>query len=77
MQRHIPDSIKEEQEIVPGGDLRRQGNQWLRKAWDSSKCFRVPREAECRKVVGQLVNLLDICIFDQLVCFLYRICLYH
>ena len=61
MQEQLPDSCKEDQELVPGGDLCLLGNQWLRKAWDSSECVRVPREAEVRKVVGQLHNILDLC----------------
>ena len=61
IESHIPDYCKEEQELVPGGDLRCGGNSWLRKAFEASKVQRVPREAEVRKVVHQLVNILDIC----------------
>ena len=61
MQRHLPSTCKEDQELVPGGDLRFQGNTWLRKAFDRSKIKRVPREPEVRKVLTQLVKLEDIC----------------
>lgn len=62
MQRNIPlDVVREEQELVPGGDLRKQGNAWLRAAWHESKVKRIPREGEIRKVIGQLANIHDIC----------------
>ena len=61
MQEALPDSCREEQELVPGGDLRLLGNAWLRQAWEASKIERVPREAEVRKVVHQLINLVDVC----------------
>lgn len=64
MQSQLPPSIKENQESVPGGDLRLTGNSWLRKAFDDARCIRVPREAEVRRVIGQLTNILDICPFD-------------
>lgn len=60
IQKSIPDSCKEDHELVPGGDLRCAGNQWLRRAFQDSKVQRVPREGEVRKVIGQLTNLLDI-----------------
>ena len=62
MQKHMPESCKEEQELVPGGDLRISGNSWLRRAFDESRSQRVPREGEVRRVVHQLVNILDICL---------------
>ena len=55
------DTIKEEEELVPGGDLRIKMNQWLRKAWTKSKASRVPREAEFRKVVRILTMRYSIC----------------
>ena len=61
MRIHLPDDCKEEQELLPGGDLRLGGNAWLRKAFDASRVRRVPREAEVRKVVHQLVNIVDVC----------------
>ena len=35
VERYMPDpaTIQEEQELVPGGDIRILGNAWLRKAW--------------------------------------------
>lgn len=64
MEKHIPRSCKEDQFLIPGGDLRRLGNQWLRKAFDEAKVNRTPREGEVRKVIGQLSNILDICRSD-------------
>lgn len=62
MFRHLPAWCREEQELAPGGDLRLAGNAWLRKVWDGCpKIKRVPREPEFRKVVYQLVHLVDIC----------------
>ena len=65
MEKHLPESAKEDQELVPGGDLRILGNAWLRTAWDQSKVERVPRESEIRKVVGQLANLHEICTLHE------------
>ena len=67
MQEALPDSYREEQELVPGGDLRLLGNAWLRQAWEASKIDRVPREAEVRKVVHQLVNLVDVCPLLEII----------
>ena len=61
MESLLPSSLKEDQELVPGGDLRLQGNGWMRKAWDQCGVSRAPREAEMRKIVWQLVNIYDIC----------------
>ena len=41
---------REEQELVPGGDIRIRGNSWLRQAFSKSRIKRVPREGEFRKV---------------------------
>lgn len=61
MERHMPEGIKEEQELIPGGDLRIAGNAWLRQVWVDAGIARVPREAEVRKVVKQLAHRCDIC----------------
>lgn len=53
--------IREEQEMLPGGDIRVKGNSWLRKAWAKSKACRVPREAEFRRVVRHLSNRHSLC----------------
>ena len=55
-------SIREEQELIPGGDIRIKGNQWIRKAWTKSKARRVPREPEFRKLVSQLNQHHNLCI---------------
>lgn len=56
------DEIKEEQSMLPGGDIRQKGNQWLRKAWQASEVARVPREAEFRKIIKCLVHQYSLCI---------------
>ena len=56
MEKRIPDNAMEEQELLPGGDLRIRANHWLREAWDEADIERVPREAEVRKVVQQIVH---------------------
>ena len=58
----MPESLKEEQELLPGGDIRVLGNGWVRKAWEDSKVARAPREGEVRRVVHQLDNIHGICI---------------
>lgn len=60
MQKHIPASCREDQELIPGRDLRKGGNQWLRRAYDETNISRVPRESEVRKVVGQLAIILKL-----------------
>ena len=56
------ESIREEQELIPGGDIRIKGNHWLRKAWSKSKATRVPREPEFRKLVSELNQRHKLCI---------------
>ena len=62
IERYIPDNVKEEQELVPGGDIRRKGNMWLRRAWEKCRATRLPRETELRKVVRLLVHRHKWCI---------------
>ena len=50
-------TIKEEMALVPGGDIRQSGNRWLRKAFESSKIKRVPREPEFRKLVNSIESV--------------------
>ena len=47
----MPPSVKEDQEFVPGGDLRCLGNQWLRLAFDDANLSRALREAEIRRII--------------------------
>ena len=74
VERYMPDpaTIQEEQELVPGGDIRILGNAWLRKAWHKARCTRVPREAEFRKLVRVLAEQHSLCILvehvEQLSC---------
>ena len=57
----MPKSLKEDQELVPGGDIRINGNMWLRAAFDSARLRRVPREGEVRRVIHQVVTIHDLC----------------
>lgn len=66
--RVLLDAVREEQELVPGGDIRLSGNAWLRSAWDDSQITRVCREAEVRKVIYQLANLYDVCFLVRVSC---------
>ena len=52
---------REEQELVPGGDIRIRGNSWLRQAFSKSRIKRVPREGEFRKVVRIVAAKKDLC----------------
>ena len=61
MERYMPKSVKEEQELVPGGDIRINGNMWLRTTFDSARLRRVPREGEVRRVIQQIATLYDLC----------------
>ena len=66
--RVLLDAVREEQELVPGGDIRLSGNAWLRSAWDDSQITRVCREAEVRKVIYQLANLYGVCFLVRVSC---------
>ena len=63
MENYMPSKefIREEQEMLPGGDIRTKGNAWLRQAWSKSKANRVPREAEFRRLVGLLSTRHMLC----------------
>ena len=63
MEKYMPskDFIREEQEMLPGGDIRIKGNAWLRKAWSKTKGNRVPREAEFRRLIGFLSTRHNLC----------------
>ena len=67
MEKYMPskDFIREEQEMLPGGDIRIKGNAWLRKAWSKSGGNRVPREAEFRRLVGFLMTQHNLCSLAQ------------
>ena len=57
----MPETLKEDQELVPGGDIRICGNSWLREAFEYAQLQRVPREGEVRRVVHQLATIHDLC----------------
>ena len=73
----MPASVKEDQEFVPGGDIRTRGNSWLRKAFDEAQLPRVLREGEVRRVIHQISNVHGLCILahhysmHMIVLFLY------
>ena len=48
--------VKAKLELLPGGDIRVGGNQWVRAAWVDSKLNRVPREGQVRESVRKLVH---------------------
>ena len=61
------DLVKEEREIVPGGDLRIRGNGWLRDAFANSEMQRVPREPEFRKVIRIITDKHKLCSLPYFV----------
>ena len=69
-------SIVEEEELIPGGDIRIKGNAWVRDAYSKSRAKRVPRESEFRKIVALLVKKYNLCSLDQIMlawCFCFSI----
>ena len=68
LERNLPvEKVKEEKELLPGGDLRLTGNTWVRKSWEESEIERAPREAEVRKVIYQLANIYDgLCVMANM-----------
>ena len=67
MDKFLPDVkvIREEEELVPGGDIRIRGNAWLRKAWQKSRAQRVPRESEFRRLVRMITERHSLCILVE------------
>ncbi|CAJ1459461.1 unnamed protein product [Effrenium voratum] len=53
--------VREEQELLPGGDIRLKGNQWVRKAFSASRVSRVPRELEVRRLISNLCRKHNLC----------------
>lgn len=56
MNRISVEEIKEKGHLVPGGDIRILGNQWLRAAFHDSKLSKVPRENQIREAVKILIK---------------------
>ena len=48
--------VKKEDELLPGGDIRVTGNQWIRVAFRNSGLGRVPRETQLRLTIQKLVG---------------------
>ena len=57
MLKHLDhQAVKQSMELVPGGDIRIGGNQWMRVAWRESGLCRVPREQQVREAVRRVVK---------------------
>ena len=50
-EKNMPEGVKEEQELILGGDIRIEGDTWLRQVWEEAAIARVQREAAVRRVV--------------------------
>lgn len=50
----MPDTSMDD-DVVPGGDIRVQGNSWLRSAFKRSSLKQVPRETQLRLAMGKVV----------------------
>jgi len=55
-QRVDVEKIKKEGELLPGGDIRILGNQWIRAAYERSGLSRIPREASMRLCIDKVVR---------------------
>ena len=62
IEKNLPPSVKEDHEFIPGGDIRIQGNSWIRKSFIEAQLSRVPRETEVRKVIFLVSKAHDLCI---------------
>lgn len=56
MNRIDANLVKRNGELLPGGDIRILGNQWLRASFEKSGLLRVPRETALRLSIQQLVK---------------------
>ena len=48
--------VEKEDELLPGGDIRVTGNQWIRVAFRNSGLGRVPRETQLRLTIQKVVG---------------------
>ena len=53
--------IESQEEMVPGGDLRCKGNQWIREAWCASALKKVPRENQVRMAIKKVAKKAKLC----------------
>ena len=60
MTRIDVNQVKRQCELLPGGDIRVLGNQWLRAAYVASDLKRVPRENAMRKACLHVVRKLHL-----------------
>ena len=56
MEKRLPPDLKSDDDLVPGGDLRSSGNNWLRSAYKASGLDKVPRENKVRQIVKKLMK---------------------
>ena len=50
------EQAKKDGDLLPGGDIRIRGNQWVRSAFVSSGLEKVPRERQVREAIRRLVK---------------------
>ena len=50
------EKIKRDLELCPGGDIRIDGNIWVRSAYRDSRLKRVPRENQVREAIKKVVS---------------------
>ena len=62
----MPEGIRAEDDVVPGGDIRLRGNVWLRSAFKASGLKQVPRETQCRLAVAKVFSKKKIGMSIQL-----------
>lgn len=79
MEKRIPPDMKSDDDLVPGGDLRSSGNNWLRSAYKASGLDKVPRENKIRQIVKKLMkkkgmgfSITILGLNDDEICSLYK-----
>ena len=60
--------VRENQELVAGGDIRLEDNKWLVAALDEAALVRAPREAVVRNLVAYLVHRHNLCLLPSILC---------
>ena len=56
------DLIREEKQMIPGGDIRQRGNGWIRDACGKAGIERLPREHEFAKIIANLCHHYKLCV---------------
>ncbi len=71
------EKVKKDGELLPGGDIRCHGNQWVRASYESSGIQRCPRENATRLCIQKVayrkhlrfrLSLLKLCTTMHLLC---------